>query len=879
MINLHEYVLNNSVKAGRKLYIPKRYLAGFVMRHNGEKASSIFKYFKDTFGANAGYREGYDSFIDETFELGEVKKIVGLKNQNYEGMTLSNDFPFTNSLLNGLQIIREILGGIDLANITDDILYKVMDIRLWQVKDVCSRNELFNCGIDQNIFDFVIARESLLNQSFKKADEIAQDFYDLLIFNELFGTLISNVKTENKEKCVRTLRVLSIASYDPRFEFASIEQLKEISVSDLFYYVGTDINILINVLNYFSENQEDVVPQLMKNYLKTIDKDNFVILSRREKETLDAIGQDYGVTRERIRQIEAKEIEKFNEFYLDNFSSEKKNLLFVFPKISSIFPLDCLKEAMGDMNDCFRNLIKSISFAGEAKYYKEIDAIVETDRVYDFFKRIVDEVLGNYFKKADLDERISTCLDSLGAYGFDEATIRCYIQNNYKEKESTLVKERFNLTKVKEVEFVLENYFDDGFHFSDEEHIKLMNKYALDEFGEEIFDLSTIDMSNPHTVQAVVERASARLVDRGTYIHSSKAHDLPMELVDKIIAYLKEKNRALAYSNIFETFQSDLEEIGITNRYALQGAMSVFEGELFKGKRDYVLPVEIQQTLRDSINAWILSRPGMFSYEDDFKKEFKGVAQSVFMSAIYEVGGLAYYWMQGYISVDKLNISESDKTKLKQLTEYLIGQYHMEYCSADEIFNLVNIQMHDFVVSCGMKYSYDLFSVLQILFADDFKFKRPMVGSHDAVFETSNEIVDGYLASKNTVKLMRLRKYIDVKTGNAPDKYITVFEIVKNKWNEFVAVDVDTIVRKETISISEKELVRLDVVIDMLLEQKDTLNIEEDIVEKFFFKEIAGMQSNRYLILGLVNTFFHDKYEVSAEGNKYRGGTFFINKK
>ena len=621
-----------------------------------------------------------------------------------------------------------------------------------------------------------------------------------------------------------------------------------------------------------------MVPQLMKDYLKTIDKDDFVVLSRRERETLDAIGQDYNVTRERIRQIEAKEIEKFNEFYLNNFSSEKKNLLFVFPKISSIFPLDCLKEAMGEMNDCFRNLMKSIVLAGEAKYYKEIDAIVETERVYVFFKRVVDEVLGNYFKKSDLDERIEMCLDSLGDYGFDKETIRFYIQNNYREKEATLVKEHFRLSKVVEVDFVLENYFDDGFHFSDEEHIKLMNKYAFDEFGEEIFDLSTIDMSNPHTVQAVIERASARLVDRGTYIHSSKAHDLPMELVDKIIAYLKEKNRALAYSNIFETFQAELEEIGITNRYALQGAMSVFEGELFKGKRDRVLPVEIQQTLRDSINTWILSRPGLFSY-DEFKNEFKGVAQSVFMSAIYEVGGLAYYWMQGYIGVDKLNISEEDKAKLKQLIEYLIAQYHMEYCSADEIFNLVNIQMNDFIVNCGMKYSYDLFSVLQVLFANDFKFKRPMVGSHDAVFETGNEIVDGYLASKSMVKLMKMRKYLDIKTGNTPDKYITVFEIIKNKWNEFVAVDVDTIVRKETISVSDKEVVRLDVIVEMLLEQKDTLNIEEDIIEKCFFKEIAGMQSNKYLISGLVNTFLHDKYEVSAEGNKYRGGTFFITKK
>ena len=53
MINLRELIINNSVKAASKLYIPKSYLAAFVLRHKGEKASSIFRISMDIFGSNA----------------------------------------------------------------------------------------------------------------------------------------------------------------------------------------------------------------------------------------------------------------------------------------------------------------------------------------------------------------------------------------------------------------------------------------------------------------------------------------------------------------------------------------------------------------------------------------------------------------------------------------------------------------------------------------------------------------------------------------------------------------------------------------------------------------------------------------------------------
>ena len=879
MINLRDYYLKNSIKVGRTHYVPKRYLAGMLSLHMGEKASSIFKIFKDVFNTNASYREGFDAFVEEVCVLGPVHKVESLKNEKYQGMTLNEDYPFTSSINNGFRLIKEFLGVDSVTEFSEEISYRLMHVRYHEFAEFLrTKEKVVNCGIDQNMFDFVVARECLANQETKNLKEIESLFFSLLINSELLELVFDNIKGANEYRCVRALRSLSLSSYDPRFEIVSLEGLKELSIDELFYHFGTNINIYVNILNYYSDDADTVIPQLFKNYISSIDPFYYEVLRRREKETLEEIGQSHNVTRERIRQIESVEIDKFNEFYYENLCSDSKNLIFVFPYLSRIFSLSLYKDTLGDDYDAFRNIFKSLKYVGEPKYVKELDAVVESENVLSQFKRIVDEVLGDYFKKVDLDEKVQTCLESLEDYGFNTDIIKCYISNAYKDKDTAYVKNGVRLSKAFQVATILESHFDEGFHFSDEEQIRELNKYAYEEFGDVVFSDEEIATPTKHTVQAVLERSNVRLVGRGTYIHVSKAHDLPMELVEKISTYLNEKNRAVAYSNLFETFHAELEELGITNKYALQGAMSIYEGSLFKGKRDYVMPVEIKQTLRESMNAWIKSRTGLFTF-DDFGKEFKGVAWSVFISALYEAGGTAYYWQQGYVNVKSLNISDEDKNKLRQLVSFLIGQYHNEYCSADEIFNLVNIQMHDFITENGMKYSYDLFSVLQELFADEFKFQRPLIGSENAVFETKYELLDGYLASKNTVNLTKLRKFLDSKVANKVSGYYTIYEIVLDKWNEFVSVDVDTIVRKETLNVSEKEITRLDVIIEMLLEEKETLNIEDDIVQKFIFKELAGIQTNRYLVFGLVNTYLHDKYVLSSDANKYRGGTFFIKAK
>ena len=876
MINLKKNYLDNSIKVGRNHYVPKKYLAGFISLHIGEKASSIFRRFQSHFHANLESREDYDHFVEQTYILGDVKKVITLKDDKYNNIFLNEDYPFTNSLNNGLRLIKEFLHIESINDLTEEVTYRLMSIRYFELSEFLKEKGcIVNCGIDQNLFDFVIARECVANQKAKSPEEIESLFFSLLIDADLIDMAFKNITPSNRKKCLNALRSLSLSTYDPRFEIISLDELKKLSVNELFYHFGTNVDVLVNVINYFSDDTDNVIPCLFKGFLASLNPFVYEILKRREKETLSEIGKSHNLTRERIRQLEVIGTEKFNEFYLNNLCTDSTNLIFVFPKISKVFPLNLFETSLGDDYDTFRTLFKSLKYVGDAKYIEDIDAVVESERVWSHFIRIVDEVLGDYFKKAELEEKIQSCLTSLDYYGFDYETILLYIKNNYKTNNSAFIKHGVRLTRVNEVYTILDSYFDEGFHFSDEEQIKKLNTYAYEEFGDIIFSDEEIACPTKKNILAILSNPKFRLVGRGTYIPISKAPELPMELVEKISTYLNVKNRSIAYSNLFETFQTDLEKVGIDNKYALQGALSIYAGSLFKPKRDYVMPIQIKQTLRESMKNWVLSQTKAFTFED-FQKEFKGVAQSVFLAVVYDEDGFALYWQKGYVNVNNLGILEEDKNKLEQLLSSLIGQYHNEYCSADEIFNLVNISMHDFIVNCGMRYSYDLFSVLQVLFPDKYKFQRPLIGNKNAVFENKYELLETYLTSKNIVNLTKLRKFLNSKSQNKSNDYYTIYNIINDKRNEFIPIDGETIIRKDCLNISSQEITRLDVVIEMLLEEKDTLNIEEDIVNKYIFKELANIKTNKYLVFGLINTYLGNKYRTYLTTKKFHNGTFLI---
>ena len=876
MINISDYKNEHSFKISKNDYVPKKYLACYIMLFKGRLLGNAFQCFVKTFSSNQTYRDSFTRFAYETIQFDENRRIAGVINPDYQGISLCELNPFLDSLNNGLSIIKQTMSINDISAISEEESRLLLQTNLSDVKNAIGLNiNHINCGINQDIFDFVVAKDFLLNLEYKNEKEIANLFYSLVICKDLLPIVIDNVPENNLEQCENALRELSLSINDPRFQIWSLKGLQNQDISELFFYLGKNINTLVNVINYFSVNRFDVIPNIVNHFIDNLERYTFDVLSRREHETLEAIGQTYKITRERVRQVEAKGIEDFNTFYLNNLVADDKNLLFVFPKTSSVFPLDTFSEAFGERNDCFMRLMKSIKLVGGAKYYKPLDAIVESEGVITNLGRITDEVFGEYFKKTDIENKIEECLDLLDDSGFDKKTILKHLNSKYRDCGQFYSRGE-RLTELRKLEILLEKHFDDGFHYSDNNQVKELNVFSMAEFGEEMYDLSELDKDN-HIIQAVLIRSKfLRLYDRGTYIHSSKVNDLPIGLMGKIILYIANKNMPVEYEEIFKVFKDELVQLGINNRYALQGAMSPFKDELFKCDRDYLSPINNNQSLREAMVNWIDLQDNIFTYEV-FTQQFKGAAKSVFMSALYDYKDAAYYWMRGYITLKALKLSDNDIIKLKNSLDNVISQYHSKYCSADEIFNFIKIQMPEFIIDKRIVYSYDLFSILQIVFRNDYKFKRPLVGNLDCEFETTAEIIDKYLESRSVVKLSELVKYLNTKCVAHEER--TVLKIIEDKRDEFVTVDKDTMIRKAEFNITEREVVKLDVVIEMILEHQKRIDIEKDIVEKHYFNLIAGFKVNRWLVYGVVNSYLYDKYKSISETPIFKNGVFFIENK
>lgn len=876
MINLAKYKLDNSFEIKRHSYLPNKYIFALVDYFKNYKVHETFDFVSSMFDTSSGRKSAYIKLIKDYF-ITEHKKATQLKDCTYKNAKLFNPYPFSYSLENGKNLISEFLHQDDITIYPQITTYMLLHASFDDIKEFLNkRNSDINCGINQNLFDFVITRECIANQNEIKHEEIANVFFELILYVDIIESLVDNVKPENTQECVNTLNKLHLSDSDLKFHLDDLSEFKKMSIDEIYFHFGENVGMLVNVLNFYSENPRNVIQIAFKNYLSSLDPKHAEILRRRETETLEEIGQSEDRTRERIRQIEAKEIKNFNEFYFNNFSTKTKNLIFVFPEVTNVFQLNRFKNELGPLNDAFRNIFSSINYQGEAKYIKELDAVVESSNLISLFNKIVDEIFGNYFKEEDLDFKIKQFLLSLKDSGFNEENIRKYISCNYRKIDKCFVKKGFQLSKAQELDILLEKYFDNGLHYSDRKDMELLNKLSMYEFGNEIVTISNNARNDSHIIQEILRRTNARQVGRGTFIHVSKAIDIPMPLVEKMMEYLNTKGGSIAYSDLYSTFNTELLEIGITNKFELQGALSIYKDVLFISKRDYINPVFVDKTLRETMNDWILKEDGLFDYED-FTKEFKGAAKSVFISVITDCKVFAYYWGRGYINVNKLNISDEEKQGLFNAINFLINQYHNEYCSADELFGYIKLNMSEFIQRINLKYSYDLFSVVQILFSGKFKFNRPLVGSFNAIFENKYELVDSYLVSKNVAKLTKLRKFIDSKNGSIVVGYYPIYDIVVDKRNEFVAIDVDTIIRKESLNITEKEITRLDVVIDMLLDDKEELNIEEDIINKDIFAEFAGIKANKYLVFGLINTFLSEKYSLSiSESTHFRGGTFYI---
>lgn len=286
----------------------------------------------------------------------------------------------------------------------------------------------------------------------------------------------------------------------------------------------------------------------VESFRKLKERDRGCLIARAQGLTLQATGEHFGITRERVRQIVAKAVRRLSSPCEAIFSRVAAGRLSInTPEIKMLFndqvQIDVISYVLENTN--------SVRFFPFADKYVVAEAVPEewNEKLLQIAKDIIGDSI-NYFDNLELiDERLSSeglsFIDSIDYMGY-------LLEHGYRALGDYVVKKSQAYRNI--CLDVIRRHFCDGIKLDSDESnadmVRLRN-IVRREFGE---------AELPDRNRALTARVSPALIlcGRGRYISPENVIiDIP--LVDQIVDYINESGEtSLYYSEIFSAFSGRL---------------------------------------------------------------------------------------------------------------------------------------------------------------------------------------------------------------------------------------------------------------------------------------------------------------------------------
>lgn len=251
-MNLFEFKETNLFEIRKNVWLSRQYFYIFCKQFVGKKVSTLYSRFKECFNSPMKTKK-FEYILQWDFKIDDETKLISYKTKKYENHCTLDDHLFLKSLENGSKLIKSLTGtNTDLLNteITPQTRKQISDIQIADIIGATKNQEKTNCGINQNLFDFAVARETILN----KTNETINPhfiFQELLILREAIPYYVKYILPENEEKCFNLLKMFEINnSYKGNFA-ELIQEIKDAKIEELFFKYGLELNKLANIL-FFS---------------------------------------------------------------------------------------------------------------------------------------------------------------------------------------------------------------------------------------------------------------------------------------------------------------------------------------------------------------------------------------------------------------------------------------------------------------------------------------------------------------------------------------------------------------------------------------------------------------------------------------------------
>lgn len=645
-------------------------------------------------------------------------------------------------------------------------------------------------------------------------------------------------------------------------------------------YKVSDLGLFSNeiILALFSHNIEKILANIYfhknKNYFNEIgirindifdsnfkeDKTKDIVYKRCgigcEEMTLEAVANEYGLTRERIRQIVAKNIEKIER----KANQLKKESILLFNVMAGLDKNYLTREQL-------INYIKDEYVVDKLCFMcDEFDFPIYFDSTYNVLYDPNDFNVSELISDVELKIGKAIGVEAIADYDSFEKSV---IKNNYRLAPNELMYVKRGVNTAEIVVEIVDELFPNGFKLSNDEDFEAVNNAFKDKYH------TNCTIGTKHALEADLSRYNYCYIDRGTVVNRKYVPELAPELIAEINEYLSEANDIVYYQSLFEVFKEKLDEYGVANRYYLKGLIDNHLSSEFTHQRDYIITGNAYTSPADFIISEINSYDGVVDF-NAIKNKFPGIKDYVFLNYLAKMNGVIWIkYMQSFVLLSKISISNAFIDALIDNINYLFKSLNSKVIVCSKLYarmRLMNEELMEEVKIFDNEFAF--YSLVSTLLEGEFYFRRPYISCDASIDLSHNSLIVNYINTLQKYNPQILQSYVNKMHLRYIDSYLDF--LISNSEN-FVQINMDTAVKKELLMLNENTLSVIKNDLNYYINSFGPIDSRKYNDYSNLPRLRAGW--NKYLLVGIIRTFLNDEYIIEYTDSMYNMTDFIIRRK
>lgn len=654
------------------------------------------------------------------------------------------------------QYKKQIENIIDDMKFIDDIFYDYLTLEkrllnneditivILNLKQSLGQYQLYLTNIEEYNKQLNILKEDLIEND-KKINAIQLNLENLKINKENEEIFIGDSQETKNEIITKTTQIERVdilikdffnenkfnmfVSYCSDKNIVKLNELINFNFDSLLSIKGFGVGKVKNIKDKFDScngiYHKDINNDRKQLFIDTLNEIKFnskyirgyeILKKRASGKTLEIIGEEQGITRERVRQLESKIIKEKMTFLLcmnDEYIINNLNNKYIF----SIDELSYLVEYENDLKVIDYCLKRDI--CDSFKYFHELEKYIVNNDVEDI-KTMLEHTLTNIDDIFSFDDDNIDFEEILSENFLDFLSIKDYenylINTHYKRIGNFLIKGSASKSKI--YGHIVKEFFKDGINFSSESEVSKLRFIVEKEF-DVIID------ENDRALKSNIDRVCI-LRNISTLIHPDHI-DIDYKLLSKIKDYIDNYDLSTIYMvDIYEEFKFHLDKYSnIDNKHFLHGVLRYFYDNEYTFTRDTLYKNNKKLNSGEILEQYLREK-GRPMNKIEIKEDLKGWTDIMFSINSNIRKDIIVWDTNHYMISDIINIDKTHIEKLKYEIELSIDK-NDGYTNSIILYNKLKTEMKDFFDINNIKNYNNLYAILIYIFGDEFRFKRPHI--------------------------------------------------------------------------------------------------------------------------------------------------------